>query len=227
MAKRFTDSGKWNKPFLRGMKAPYKLLWLYILDECDHAGIWQVDFVVAQVKIGEKLKENEAINFFSDKIFVFDRGQKWFIYDFIEFQYGELNPLNRAHNSVLKQLEKYGIDYENKPLTSPLEGRKDKDKELVKELELVKDKQAVEKFYRAFKHLSLTFEEFGKLLDEGWTQDQIDHILDQIENYRDNKKYTVLLTTARNWLKKDHKGKTGLSGVAAAAQNVLKSIQNE
>jgi len=50
MAKRFTDTDKWKKTFIRTMKAPYKLLWLYILDECDHAGIWQVDFDVDEIK---------------------------------------------------------------------------------------------------------------------------------------------------------------------------------
>ena len=131
MAKRFTDTDKWKKPFLRSMKAPYKLLWIYILDECDHAGIWQVDFDVAQIKIGEKLDKEIAINTFSDRILELSEGTKWFIFDFIEFQYGELNPSNRAHNSVIKILEKYSIDLKNKPLISPLQGAKDmvKDKD--------------------------------------------------------------------------------------------------
>lgn len=140
MAKRFTDTTKWNKPFIRGMKAPYKLLWIYILDECDHAGIWQVDFEVAEIKIGEKLNKETALNFFKDKIIAFD--DKWFIIDFIEFQYGVLNPLNRAHNSVISILSKYNLldeSYKIKPLTSPLQGAmdmdKDKDKDMVKEKE--------------------------------------------------------------------------------------------
>lgn len=138
MAKRLTDTDKWKKPFIRTMKAPYKLLWLYILDECDHAGIWQVDFEVAQLKIGEKLREQEALLSFGNKILVFDQGQKWFIFDFIEFQYGELNPSNRAHFSVLTKLSKYNIDPKNKPLASPLQGAMDMDKE--KDMDKVKDK---------------------------------------------------------------------------------------
>jgi len=133
MAKRFTDNGKWNKPFLRTMKAPYKLLWLFILDECDHAGIWQVDFPVAQLKIGEKLKHEEAILAFGNKIIPFDNGEKWLILDFINFQYGELNPANRVHESVINILKKYKLlNNENeiiKPLTSTLQGAKDKDKD--------------------------------------------------------------------------------------------------
>jgi hypothetical protein len=143
MAKRFTDTTKWNKPFIRGMKAPYKLLWIYILDECDHAGIWQVDFEVAEIKIGEKLNKETAINFFKDKIIAFD--DKWFIIDFIEFQYGVLNPLNRAHNSVISILSKYNLldeSYKIKPLISPLQGAKDMDKDKDKDKDMDKDNES-------------------------------------------------------------------------------------
>lgn len=142
MAKRFTDSTKWSKPFIRSMKAPYKLLWLYILDECDHAGIWQVDFDVAQVKIGERLNLETALEQLKGKIYPFADGEKWFIPDFIDFQYGVLNPENRAHNSVIQLLNKYNLSLENKPLTSPLQGAmdidKDKDKDMVKETATLK-----------------------------------------------------------------------------------------
>jgi hypothetical protein len=131
MAKRFTDTAKWSKPFVRALQAPYKLLWLYILDECDHAGIWQVDIEVAQIRIGEKIEISEAIKEFGDKIQVLEGGQKWFIMDFVEFQYGELNPENRAHNSVLAILRKYKI----KPLVRSLQGRKDMDKDKDKDKE--------------------------------------------------------------------------------------------
>lgn len=136
MAKRLTDTDKWKKPFLRSMKAPYKLLWIYILDECDHAGIWQVDLDVAQLKIGEKLTIEKALEQLSGRVEVIDDGSKWFIPDFVDFQYGELNPANRVHNSVIAALRKHNLITENlkiKPLTSPLQGAKDKDKDLDKD----------------------------------------------------------------------------------------------
>jgi hypothetical protein len=128
MAKRFTDSDKWKTPFIRSMKAPYKLLWLYLLDECDHAGIWQVDFDVAELKIGEKLKVEIALEQFGENIVVFDSGQRWFIPYYVDFQYGVLNPENRAHNSVIQLIAKWELPLKNKPLLSPLQGGKDKDK---------------------------------------------------------------------------------------------------
>lgn len=146
MAKRFTDTEKWKKPFIRGLQAPYKLLWLYICDDCDHAGIWQVDMDVAQIRVGEKLDEKSAKKFFGEKIIPFDNGSKWFIPSFLEFQYPTgLNPDNKAHGGIIKILEKYNlVDDQFKPLASPLNGAKDMDmdKDMVmdKEMDMVKDK---------------------------------------------------------------------------------------
>lgn len=144
MAKRFTDTDKWKKPFIRGLHGAYKLLWMYILDDCDHAGIWQVDLEVAQVRIGEQLDCNIALSQFSEKIIPFSNGEKWFIPSFIDFQYGALNPDNRAHGSVLNLLKKYNlIDLENKPLKSPLQGAMDMDMDMDIDKELVKEEDKV------------------------------------------------------------------------------------
>jgi len=109
MPKRFTDTDKWKKPFIRSLEGPYKLLWLYITDDCDHAGIWQVDFDVAQIRIGETVDEKKALEMFGDRVEVFNEGTKWFIKDFIAFQYGELNEKNRLHLSVINILKKNEI----------------------------------------------------------------------------------------------------------------------
>lgn len=57
--------------------------------------------------------------------------------------------------------------------------------------------------YRSFAHLHMTNNDFDKLISEGYYKEEIDDILDQIENFAGNKKYKILLTTARNWLKKE------------------------
>ncbi len=145
MAKRFSDTDKWKKPFIRSLQAPYKLFWLYILDDCDHAGIWQVDMEIANIKLGESLTIETALSQFGDKIKVFDNGEKWFIKDFIDFQYGELNPKNRVHESVLSILKKYKLCYDFKPLTSPLQGAKDKDKEKDKDKDIYLKEENFEK----------------------------------------------------------------------------------
>lgn len=135
MSKRLTDTNKYKKPFIRSLSGPYKLLWDYLYHDCDHAGIWIVDFEIAQLYIGRDMLVNkeDAIRFFNSgeqRIIEINGGSKWFIPSFIEFQYGELNEQNRAHNSVIQILKKYNL-YENidKGLISPLEGCKDKYKD--------------------------------------------------------------------------------------------------
>jgi hypothetical protein len=149
MPKRFTDTEKWKKPFIRGLQAPYKLLWLYICDDCDHAGIWQVDMDVAQIRVGENLDEQKALQFFGDKVIPIDGGSKWFIPSFVEFQYPSgLSINNKAHIGIIKILEKYQNEIDaSKPLASPLHGAKDmdKDKDMVMDKEMDKDKVKTEK----------------------------------------------------------------------------------
>ena len=114
MAKRFTDTEKYKKHFVRSLKAPYKLLWDYILCDCNHAGIWIVDFEAARMYLGKdiKLSESAALEAFNKEekhVIPIDYGDKWFIVGFIEYQYGVLNPKNRVHASVIKMLERYGL----------------------------------------------------------------------------------------------------------------------
>ncbi len=56
--------------------------------------------------------------------------------------------------------------------------------------------------YRAFAHLSITNDEVEKLLEK-YTITEIDEILDSIENFKGNKKYTSLYLTATKWLAKN------------------------
>lgn len=58
-------------------------------------------------------------------------------------------------------------------------------------------------YYRTIKHLKLTFEEFEKLLDLGYSKEDVDKILDNIQNYKKNTNYSSLFLTAKNWLEKD------------------------
>lgn len=138
MAKRFIDTDIFKKRFVKTLQAPYKLLWLYILQDCNHAGIWEVDIDVAQIRTGEEFEISECERVFDEKIIVLDGGSKWFIPSFIEFQYGELSEKNRAHAGVISLLNKFCLLDEKlkiKPLTSPLQGAKEMEMEMEEEKE--------------------------------------------------------------------------------------------
>ena len=135
-----TDTDKWKKRFVRELSPQHKLLWFYILDDCNHAGIWEVDLEVASIRVGYELVYDMLPQSFLDKIEIFDNGDKWFIPDFIDFQYGELNPNSNVHKSVIQLLERYNLmGYLKGSQTLP-EGVKDKD------MVIVKDKAKAKRF---------------------------------------------------------------------------------
>lgn len=129
MAKRFTDNEKWKDAWFMDLPSKYKLFWLYILDECNHAGIWKVNFKVASFHIGEHLEYSELNRILKDRITILN-DEYWYIDKFIKYQYKceikDLNPKNKAHLSIIKLLNEY---QKFKPLTSPFLGVKDKDKD--------------------------------------------------------------------------------------------------
>jgi hypothetical protein len=133
MAKRFIDTDLFRKPFMRSLEAPYKALWIYLLCECDHAGVWVVELDVAQIRMGLKLDPEKVLDKMGGSVVAIDGGSKWYLPDFVAFQYGTLNPANKVHGSVIERLSRYGIDpndtSQNKPLASPFQGAKDKDKD--------------------------------------------------------------------------------------------------
>jgi len=152
MAKRFTDTNKWYKSWFMDLTSDERELWLYMLDTCDHAGIWEVNWKLTKMLVsfqGDHLPESFAkqVTKISDK--------KYFIKDFIEFQYGTLNPNVNAHKSVIKILEKYGIIEStlNEPINNPYLGVKDKDKD--KDKDKVQDKDKVKVKSTSFKKPTL------------------------------------------------------------------------
>jgi hypothetical protein len=181
MAKRFTDTNKYKKPFLRNLPGAYKLLWDFLYHDCDHAGIWIVDFEIAQTYVGKDMPITQAgaLTLFNDdeiRIVKIDGGKKWFIPSFILFQYGKLSEKNRAHLNVISVLKKYDLinsDFSLKPLTSPLQGAKEKEQEKEQEMEKEQEKE--------------TFENSEKLLvpemEKIWVKHKPDYPKDKIKDY--------------------------------------------
>lgn len=138
MAKRYTDTDKWKKPFIKSLPLEYKAFFLYLLDECDHAGIWHVEIEVAAARLGTNLSLDKALKLYKDRVFEFDNKTKWFVLDFVKFQYGVLDIKNKVHKSVADKLGNYNLliylENENKGLPRGLQDPKDKDKEKDKDM---------------------------------------------------------------------------------------------
>ena len=112
MKKRFTDCDKWRDPWFRRLSGQAKLLWLWLLDNCDNAGVLDVDLELAAFQIGSELKPG-AIKELKDKVEKLPNGKVW-IRNFIYFQYSVGNnkrfaPGCKPHAVVLELLEKNNL----------------------------------------------------------------------------------------------------------------------
>lgn len=128
MAKRFTDTDKWKREWFCQLDPKAKLVWFYILDQCDHRGVWFRNFKLMSEQVGFKVSAELLNRWFGDKIRPFD-GDKYFISSFVSFQYGKLNPSNNAHKPVIELVEYLEKLAPHEPQNSPSLGAQDKDKD--------------------------------------------------------------------------------------------------
>ena len=120
MANRFTAPEKWVDPWFCGLDNQDKLFWIYICDNCDHAGIWQVNWPLVKFHIKDFEFDK---NIFNGRIEIINEST-WFLKKFVLFQQKvssleNLNPLNKCHLSIINILKSKEII---KPLSSPLQG---------------------------------------------------------------------------------------------------------
>jgi hypothetical protein len=86
MAKRMTDSDKWADEWFCNLSNEMKLVWLYLLDNCDHAGIYKKNLKLLNYHLNTHLDDEDIIQLLNGRVYVV--GDKWFIKKFINFQYG-------------------------------------------------------------------------------------------------------------------------------------------
>jgi hypothetical protein len=129
MAKRLTDSEKWKDPFFEELSKDLKLAWLYLLDDCDHAGIWKKSIKRLNFSLDTNLTEKELLEAFKERIVALNN-DKWFIHKFVTFQYGNdfINSKQKAVVSAIKILNENNLIKElgngtltlSIPLTNPM-----------------------------------------------------------------------------------------------------------
>ncbi len=95
------------------MELPWemKLLWQFVCDKCDNAGVWEVNPRLTDIYLGTKIDWQYALNVFEGRVRTLPDG-KWYLTKFIAFQYpGGLSEESAPHKQVMRLLGEHGIDY--------------------------------------------------------------------------------------------------------------------
>lgn len=110
MAKRLFDSEMFIDPWFRRLSTKNKMLWIWMLCSCDHAGLIELDLEFVHLVLKEDYPESVIDEEFSERIIKLPGG-KLFIPKFIKFQYGKLRPESKVHRSVIQKLDENGISF--------------------------------------------------------------------------------------------------------------------
>ena len=158
MAKRFTDSEKWEDGWFIDLTTEQKLIWIYLLDHCDNAGLWKINIKNLNYFCSTIISVEDIFNLFKNRITKINNDIA-IINKFCYFQYGPdfLNSKNKAVISAVNKLIQLGIVKELKgintltiPYGYPIDTPKEKEevkervKEEVKEREIDKLKEKFE-----------------------------------------------------------------------------------
>ena len=129
--KRFFDTAIWDKPWYRKLPPKNKVAWAYLTAKCDNVGVWVPDFEAAEFFIGETVDWDEFIASTNGNVKVLDSG-KWWLTDFVTFQYGTLSDACKPHLSYIALLKKHRLWKGYRKGINTLQD-KDKDKDLEKD----------------------------------------------------------------------------------------------
>jgi len=130
MAYRFTNTDKWNDGWFSSLKTLEKLLFIYLCDNCDIAGIIEINAKRIALDLG--CNENDvkgAIEGLSRGITLSLSGDCAIINNFIKHQKNlPLNKLNNAHKGIISRFEMYKHKFNYNDiyefLSAPKEGLK-------------------------------------------------------------------------------------------------------
>ena len=138
MPKRLHDTEIWRGLWFRKLPKESKLLWMYLKDACNCAGIVEVDdFEQMSFLIGCKITQDH-LNQLDKQLRSID-SRRVLILDFIDFQYGPLTEHHKMRNKIFSELAKFDLKYPIDTLSIVSDTVKDKD--IDTSFNLLKDKK--------------------------------------------------------------------------------------
>jgi len=199
MPLRWTVTEKWRDKWFRTLKPRYKLLWLYLCDSCDIAGIIEWDLPLWSREVGGRISDADFWEVFAGRAVEIPGTDKIWIPKVIEIQQrcliDELNAENNAHKPILQAVEKYnlkdllrGLGGACQPPCRGTSNSKGKDKKIEK------------KKFAEF--VTMTEEEYGKLLTKLGGERRVKAAIEILDNYKGAKgrQYASDYRAILNWV---------------------------
>ena len=207
--KRFSDILKWEKEWFLSLEINDKLVWLYLLDNCDEAGLWNVNWrlcsMLTSVPLTEcpKALKHQIVKTNHDKVV--------YIKDFMEFQYPDyLSKKSSMIIMCINRLISYDVikqkDFDNAQDESGNEsGRQSGGR--VQDIDIDKDKVIRKKKDVSLKSIT---KEFLDDLQNKYMDVDIYLEFDKFKDYltSNGKRYKDYQAGFRNWVKSPYVEKT-------------------
>jgi hypothetical protein len=115
MAYRYSDTLKWQDEWFVDLSSIEKLLFLYLYDNCDIAGFFELSYRKISFDLGCKEEQVKgALKGLNKGVFLSDDGKCLLVKNFIKHQKNlPLNPENKAHIGILKRVSLYIQKFSN------------------------------------------------------------------------------------------------------------------
>lgn len=118
MAKRFTDTDKWSDSWFSSLSINGKLLFMFLCDNCNLAGIIEVNTRIWSAYTSIPIKEIEEALIEIEKCYVqSDDKECIFIKNFLKHQKNyPINLNNKAHVKIISLYDNYKHKFDNKDI---------------------------------------------------------------------------------------------------------------
>jgi len=206
--KRFTDTGIWDKPWFRKLPPEEKEALRFIKDRCDNVGVWVPDFEAVEFFVtgGKGIDWDHLRANCNNNIQVL-KNKKWFLVDFVAFQYGELRETCKPHLTYISLLKKHRLWEEYLKGMNTLQD-KDKEQDIDKDKEKEQEKDALNVVHGAY--VRLAPDSYIKLKGR-YGKPMVDDYIHRINEYCHKSRpdgYLDYYRTIGSWIRKDKKGPT-------------------
>ena len=214
MAKRFISTNLFNDSWFMELDMKGKLFYIYLITNCDHAGIIDFNPKLAEVQIGipNFSKTYRTVVEQLGNRLISLKNQYYFLPRFINFQYPKgLNYNVIAQASVIKRLKEFDLlDEENLTLKQDLVNScltvQDKDIDKEKDIDKVKDKDKYADFVLMTKIV------YEKLIEE-YGEEATKWMIWKLDNFKGSKgkQYKSDYKAILSWVVEAYQKNSGLN----------------